>query len=119
MVTTMDKNRELAELMGYQHHEGPLSEGWYTEVEHGDPKWLSIDFDTDLNAMAEVEKFIAKKNYRWKYGEMVRNRTGSYHEEHLTGTRYTSAWGCLTAPARVRRDVALILLKAYKDDGNN
>jgi len=42
---------------------------------------------------------------------MVRNRIGAYYEEHLTGTRYTSAWGCLSAPARVRRDIALIVLK--------
>jgi len=111
MDKTMDKNRELAELMGYRHHEGPISEGWYTEVEHGEPKWLSIDFDKDLNAMAEVEKFIGTKGYRWKYAEMVRNRVGAYYEENLTGTRFTSAWGCLTAPARVRRDIAIIALK--------
>jgi hypothetical protein len=111
MDKTMDKNRELAELMGYQHHEGPISEGWYIEIEHGQPKWLSIDFDKDLNAMAAVEKFIAAKSNRHKYAEMVRNRIGAYYEEHLTGTRYTSAWGCLSAPARVRRDIALIVLK--------
>ena len=73
--------------------------------------WVSIDFDTDLNAMAEVEKVIAAKSNRHKYAEMVRNRIGAYYEEHLTGTRYTSAWGCLSAPARVRRDIALIVLK--------
>jgi hypothetical protein len=93
MVKTMDKNRELAELMG-------------TDKTDKTPA-----FDTDLNAMAEVEKVIAKKSNRHKYAEMVRNRTGSYYEEHLTGTRFTSAWGCMTAPARVRRDIALIVLK--------
>jgi hypothetical protein len=109
MVKTMDKNRELAELMGYAYHTGPIGEGWYLPGSK-DINWKSIDFDKDLNAMAEVEKVIASKSNRHKYAEMVRNRTGSYHEEHLTGTRYTNAWGCLTAPARVRRDIALIVL---------
>lgn len=88
-IKTMDKNRELAELMGYPS---------------------SVDFDTDLNLMAEVEKFIGTKSCRHKYAEMIRNRIGAYYEEHLSGTRYTNAWGCLTAPARVRRDIALIVL---------
>jgi hypothetical protein len=112
MVKTMDKNRELAELMGYQHHTGPIGEGWFlSPATRGLANWKSIDFDTDLNAMAEVEKVIASKSNRHKYAEMVRNRVGAYHEEHLTGTRYTNAWGCLTAPARVRRDIALIVLQ--------
>ena len=112
MKPLMDKNKELAELMGYQHHEGPIGEGWFRPPATGGmANWVSIDFDTDLNAMAEVEKFIAKKSNRHKYAEMVRNRIGAYYEEHLTGTRFTSAWGCLSAPARVRRDCALIILK--------
>jgi len=87
MVKTMDKNRELAELMGYQHHEGPIGEGWFAPPATGGmANWKSIDFDTDLNAMAEVEKVIAKKSNRHKYAEMVRNRIGAYYEEHLTGT---------------------------------
>ena len=112
MKPLMDKNKELAELMGYAYHVGVLGEGWYIPgATGGFTNWVSIDFDTDLNAMAEVEKIIGTQGCRWKYAEMVRNRTGSYHEEHLTGTRYTNAWGCLTAPARVRRDCALIVLK--------
>ncbi len=112
MKPQLDKNKELAELMGYTHHTGPIGEGWYLAGTGGSMvNWVSIDFDTDLNAMAEVEKVIAKKSNRHKYAEMVRNRTGSYYEEHLTGTRFTSAWGCLTAPARVRRDIALIVLR--------
>jgi hypothetical protein len=100
MVKPMDKNQELAELVGY------------TSGKWGGRKDFKVpEFDTDLNAMAEVEKVIAKKSNRHKYAEMVRNRIGAYHEEHLTGTRYTNAWGCMTAPARVRRDIALIVLQ--------
>ena len=120
MDKTMDKNRELAELMGFKVVKnekgcydltGPFGVRQIDFVEPGAP-WSAVPkFDKDLNIMAEVEKYIGTQGYRWKYAEMVRNRIGAYHEEHLTGTRYTSAWGCLTAPARVRRDIAIIALK--------
>ena len=126
----VDKNIQLANLLD-GHHEflcpkcgstyfGSAEVGMirYCHDQHdkgckwkGSACFAPPEFDEDLNAMAEVEKFIAKKSNRHKYAEMVRNRTGAYYEEHLTGTRFTSAWGCLSAPARVRRDCALVILQ--------
>lgn len=115
-----NKNQELAKLLGFKVVKnekgcydltGPFGVRQIDFVEPGAP-WSAVPkFDEDLNAMAEVEEIIGTTGYRWKYAEMVRNRAGAYHEEERTGTRYTSAWGCLTAGARVRRDCAIIVLK--------